>query len=117
MRDTKPEPREDGPPCREESGVTFQPDFAAKRLAGLEVEVVSPVGDAGDLRAAMSDDQRAAISDQQCRRVVFFDELGVVSLPVEPDNLSLDLWPVGVSRRPAQRARHLIAIGPHSQQI
>ena len=78
MRDTKPQPREDGPPCREESGVTFEPDFAAERLAGLEVEVVSPVGDAGDLRAAMSDDKRAAISDKQCRRVVFFDELGVV---------------------------------------
>ena len=57
MRDAKPEPREDGPPCREESSVTFQSDFPTERLAGLEVEVVSPVGDAGDLRAAMSDDE------------------------------------------------------------
>jgi len=37
--------------------VTFEPDFAAERFACLKVEVVSPVGDAGDLRAAMSNDE------------------------------------------------------------
>ena len=66
-----------------------------------------------NLRAALSDEERAAVSDQQCRRVVFFDELGVVGLPVETDHLSLDLWPESVSRCPAPRARDLSRVASH----